>query len=500
MAGRISRRKFGQLLGAAAGAAALPGGAAAARGESSNEVQSSDAAMSGGGLRKFPEGFLWGSATASYQVEGAVHADGRGPSIWDTFSHTPGKIHGGDTGDVADDHYHRYKEDIGLMTELGLTMCRFSIAWPRIFPEGTGARNPKGFDFYDRMLDTLLEARIAPYCTLYHWDLPQALQDKGGWQNRDTAKAFAEYAAVVAEHLSDRVKHFMTVNELSTYVNLGYGSGVHAPGLKLDRKGLAQVAHYAVLGHGLAVQAIRAHAKPGVKIGFADNLTPVTPVIETEEHIEAAKKAIREENAMFGTVIREGKYTDAYLKGLGVDAPKFTEEEMKVIGSPLDFTGLNIYTAAFVRADASSELGYAMVQNPASYPHTYSNWLTVGPEALYWVPKLVSELWTAEQGAKELYITENGCSSADVLTPDGHVYDSDRIMYLRNYMTQLHRAVSEGVPVKGYFLWSLLDNYEWADGYSKRFGITYVDFATQKRTPKLSSGYYKEVIRRNGLA
>lgn len=500
MAGRISRRKFGRLLGVAAGAAALPGGVAAARGESSNELQSGEATASSGALRKFPEGFLWGSATASYQVEGAVHEDGRGPSIWDTFSHTPGKTHGGDTGDVADDHYHRYKEDIGLMTELGLTTYRFSIAWPRIFPTGTGARNPKGFDFYDRMLDTLLEAKIAPYCTLYHWDLPQALEDKGGWQNGDTAKAFADYAAVVAEHLSDRVKHFMTVNELSTYVNLGYESGVHAPGLKLNRKGVAQVAHYAVLGHGLAVQAIRAHAKPGTKVGFADNLTPVTPVIETEEHIEAAKKAIREENAMFGTVIREGKYTDAYLKKLGADAPKFTAEELKAIGSPLDFTGLNIYTAAFVRADSSSELGYAMVKAPASYPHMYSNWLTVGPEALYWVPKLVSELWTAEQGAKELYITENGCSSADVLTPEGRVYDSDRIMYLRNYMTQLHRAVSEGVPVKGYFLWSLLDNYEWADGYEKRFGITYVDFKTQKRTPKMSSAYYKEVIRRNGLA
>jgi beta-glucosidase len=498
MTNQISRRKFGQLLGTVAGAAALPGRLSLARAESgaTRDAQSEIASTP----RKFPEGFLWGSATASYQVEGAVHEDGRGPSIWDTFSHTPGKTHNGDTGDVADDHFHRYKEDIGLMTDLGLTTYRFSIAWPRIFPAGTGARNPKGFDFYDRMLDTLLEAKIAPYCTLYHWDLPQALEDKGGWQNRDTAKAFAEYAGVVAEHLSDRVKNFMTVNELSTFANLGYESGKHAPGLKLDRKGVAQVAHYAVLGHGLAVEAIRAHAKPGVKIGFADNLTPVTPLIETPEHIAAAKTAIREENAMFGTVIREGKYADAYLKKLGADAPTFTAEDMKTIGSPIDFTGLNIYTAAFVRADSSSELGYAMVKHPVSYPHMYSEWLTVGPEALYWVPKLVSELWTAEQGAKELYITENGCSSADVLTSDGHVYDSDRIMYLRNYMTQLHRAVSEGVPVKGYFLWSLLDNYEWADGYEKRFGITYVDFKTQKRTPKMSSVYYKEVIRRNGLA
>jgi beta-glucosidase len=498
MTKRLSRRKFGQLLGAAAGAAALPGGAAMAMAQSA--TASSAGETSDGAPKTFPQGFLWGSATASYQVEGAVHEDGRGPSIWDTFSHTPGKTHNGDTGDVADDHYHRYKEDIALMSDLGLTTYRFSIAWPRIFPTGTGARNPKGFDFYDRMLDTLLEAKIAPYCTLYHWDLPQALQDKGGWQNRDTAKAFAEYAGVVAEHLSDRVKNFMTVNELSTFVNLGYESGRHAPGLKLDRKGVAQVAHHAVLGHGLAVEAIRAHAKPGVKIGFADNLTAATPVIESAEHIAAAKTAIREENAMFGTVIREGKYTDAYLKKLGADAPTFTAEELKTIGSAIDFTGLNIYTGEFVRADESSPVGYARVKRPASSPHMYSEWLFMTPEALYWAPKLVSELWSAEQGAKELYITENGCSSADVLTPEGHVYDSDRIMYLRNYMTQLHRAVSEGVPVKGYFLWSLLDNYEWADGYEKRFGITYVDFETQKRTPKLSSAYYKEVIRRNGLA
>jgi len=487
MAGRISRRKFGQLLGAAAGAAALPGMPKATIAQAEPEITNAP--------RRFPEGFLWGSATASYQVEGAVHEDGRGPSIWDTFSHTPGKTHDGDTGDVADDHYHRYKEDIGLMSDLGLTTYRFSIAWSRIFPQGVGARNPKGFDFYDRMLDTLLEAKITPYCTLYHWDLPQALEDKGGWQSRDTAKAFADYAGVVAEHLSDRVKYFMTVNELRSYVNAGYESGIHAPGLKLDRKGVAQVAHYAVLGHGLAVEAIRAHAKPGTKVGFADNPQAATPVIETPEHIAAAERAMREENAMYGNVIFEGRYTDAYLKKLGPDAPHFTPEEMKAIGSPLDFLGLNVYTGDFVRADESSPVGYAMVKRPASSPHMYSDWLYVAPESLYWAPKITANIWKL----KEIYITENGCSSADVLTPDGHVYDSDRIMYLRNYMTQLHRAVSEGVPVKGYFLWSLLDNFEWADGYLKRFGITYVDFKTQKRTPKLSSSYYKEVIRRNGL-
>jgi beta-glucosidase len=487
MTKQISRRKFGHFLGLAAGASAFSAAPQMVRAQGESAL--------GNRQQRFPDGFLWGSATASYQVEGAVHQDGRGTSIWDTFSHTPGKTHDGDTGDVADDHYHRYKEDIGLMSDLGLKTYRFSIAWPRIFPDGTGARNPKGFDFYDRMLDALLEAKITPYCTLYHWDLPQTLQDKGGWQNRDTAKAFANYAGIVAEHLCDRVKYFMTVNELSTFVNLGYRDGTHAPGLKLGRKELAQVAHHAVLGHGLAVEAIRAHAKPGTKVGFADNPPGTTPVIETPAHIEAAERAMRDQNAMFGTVIHEGKYMDEYLQWLGADAPKFTDEEMKAIGSPLDFLGLNIYQPTYVRAD-SGPRGYAVVPPPASFPHMYSDWITVGPEALYWAPKIVAKIWNV----KEIYITENGCSSADVLTPDGHIYDSDRIMYLRNYMTQLQRAVSEGVPVKGYFLWSLLDNFEWADGYSKRFGITYVDFQTQKRTPKLSSDYYKEVIRRNGLA
>jgi beta-glucosidase len=445
-------------------------------------------------VRHFPQGFLWGSATASYQVEGAVKEEGRGPSIWDTFAHTPGKTHDGDTGDVADDHFHRYKEDIALMTALGVKVYRFSIAWSRVFPTGTGTPNPQGLDFYNRMLDTLLKAGIQPYCTLYHWDLPQPLQDKGGWENPDTAKAFADYAGYTAGKLSDRVQHFMTMNEIRTFVELGYGNGTHAPGLQVGQKRLAQLNHYAVLGHGLAVQSIRASAKAGTKIGLADNVNATTPVIETEEHIEAAGKAMREENAMFLTVIREGKYTDLYLKRLGADAPKFTPEEMKVIGSPLDFQGLNIYQPTYVRAD-SGESGYAVVQPPASYPHMYSPWLTIGPECLYWAPRLADKLWNL----KEIYITENGASSADVLKNNA-VMDTDRVMYLRNYLTQLNRATVEGVPVKGYFLWSLLDNYEWADGYEKRFGIHYVDFKTQKRLPKLSAFFYREVIRRNGLA
>ncbi len=477
MTTRISRRTLGGMLAGATAAVGFPGAA--------------EAAVSGLG-RTFPKGFVWGSATASYQVEGAATEGGRGPSIWDTFSHTAGRVHGGDTGDVADDYYHRYKDDIALMKDLGLKGCRFSISWSRIFPTGTGAPNSQGVDFYQRMVDALLAAGVEPYCTLYHWDLPQALEDKGGWRNKDTAKAFADYAGYTAGKLGSRVKHYMTINEMRTFVELGYGNGTHAPGLKLNAKDLAQLTHHVVLGHGLAVQSVRAATGPGTKVGLAENCEATTPVMETAEHIAAARTAMREENAQFLSVVMEGRYTERYLKRLGADAPRFTPEEMATIGAKLDFVGINVYQLQFVRADAS-EAGYAVVPAPASYPRMYSPWLQVGPEGLYWAPKLVADLWKV----KEIYITENGCSSSDVVAADGEVYDTDRVMFLRNYLTQLQRGIADGVPVKGYFLWSLLDNFEWADGYEKRFGITYVDFATQKRTPKLSAKFYKQVIAAN---
>ena len=486
----MNRRKFLQAGASLAAARTLLPSAFAHADSSlpltSDPAQSSPLAIPP--LRSFPPGFLWGSATASYQVEGAVNEDGRGPSIWDTFSHTPGKTHDGDTGDVSADYYHRYKEDIALMKALGLKGCRFSISWSRIFPTGTGTPNQKGLDFYKRMVDELRGAGIEPYCTLYHWDLPQALEDKGGWQNIDTCKAFADYCGYTTGQLNDRISNFMTMNELDSFIELGYGNGKFAPGLQVGQAKLAQARHYSVLGHGMAVQAIRAATKAGTKIGLAQDATATTPVIEDEANIRAARVAIREENAGYLTVIMDGKYTDA-------DAPKFTPEELKIISSPIDFLGLNIYRPQFVRA-ADNGLGYAVVPDPKSYPHMYSSWLDVGPEAMYWLPKLVFDTW----GVKEMYITENGCSSDDKVAADGHVYDSDRVMYLRNYLTQLQRATADGIPVKGYFLWSLLDNYEWADGYSKRFGITYVDFKTQKRTPKMSSDFYKEVIARNALA
>lgn len=488
MLNNFSRRTFARALAGSAAALTLSRVKLEAEGTSVSLQRNIETP------RSFPKGFLWGAATSAYQVEGAVSEAGRGLSIWDTFSHSPGKIRNGDNGDIADDFFHLYKEDIGRMRDLGLKTFRFSVSWPRVFPSGVGKPNPQGLDFYHRMVDALLEAGIQPFCTLYHWDLPQALQDKGGWENRDTAKAFADYAGYTAGKLSDKVKYFITVNELRTFVENGYALGIDAPGLKLDAKRLAQLSHYAVLGHGLAVRAIRAHGKPDTKVGIADNIVAATPVIESGEHIEAAHKAMREENAMFLTVVEEGRYTDQYLKRLGANAPRFTAEEMEIIGSPMDFTGINIYQPTFVRAD-DSEAGYVLVPPPDSYPHMLSPWLTIGPEALYWGPKLVSELWKV----KEIYITENGTSSTDHMAPDGAIYDSDRIMFLRNYLTQLARAVSDGVPIKGYFLWSLLDNFEWADGYERRFGMIYVDFATQKRTPKLSADFYKQVIHENAV-
>jgi beta-glucosidase len=491
MSKQISRRSFAKI----AGTAAIVSTTTTVIGAETTQPVKMESAPPAVGGREFPKGFLWGSATASYQVEGAVNEDGRGPSIWDTFSHTPGKVVNNATGDVADDHYHRYKEDVQLMKSLGVKSYRFSIAWPRVFPQGAGTPNPKGLDFYNRLVDELLANGIQPFATLYHWDLPQTLQDNGGgWESRDTSKAFADYAGYVAERLSDRVNHFFTINEFGAFVELGYRTGIHAPGVKLPPDRFNQTRHHAVLGHGLAVQAIRAKGKKGTKVGLAENMNICVPVIETTQHIEAARRAARELNAPYMTVIQEGKYTEAYLASAGANAPKFTPEDLKIISSPLDFVGINIYTPTYVRA-ASTPVGFAEVPHPASYPHMASFWLNIGPEALYWGPNHVAKIWNVN----EIYITENGCSSSDVPAADGTVYDTDRVMYLRNYLSQLQRATADGVPVKGYFLWSLMDNFEWADGYTNRFGLHYVDYASQKRTPKLSAGFYREVIAQNAV-
>jgi len=486
MFGKFSRRQFARL----AGFSAL--GMASATPQDSATQPASDRRAS----TSFPSGFIWGTATSAYQIEGAVKEDGRGQSIWDTFSHTLGKIRDHSNGDRADDHYHRYKEDVGLIKGLGVKAYRFSIAWPRVFPDGTGAPNPKGLDFYNRLLDELLANGIEPFATLYHWDLPQALQDRvGGWQSSETSKAFANYAGYVAERLSDRVKSFFTVNEVGRFVNFGYGWGIDAPGLKLPPATLNQVHHNVALGHGLAVQAIRAKARAGTKVGPAENIAACLPAIDTPENIRAAEIATRELNAGFLNVVLTGKYTDAFLKYAGKDAPKFTDDELKVISSPNDFVGLNIYAPQFYVVASEKAPGFKVLPFPASFPRMNSDWLRVGPETAYWVPRLSAKIWNIET----IYISENGASADDQIAADGNVYDLDRIMYLRNYLTQLQRATAEGVPVRGYFLWSLMDNFEWIYGFDKRFGLYRVDFDTLRRTPKLSAAFYRNIIARNAV-
>jgi beta-glucosidase len=505
---RTSRRGFlgatvgaAGALGATAHAAGTPAsvGSPATRGsEMTNHLEA----------RQFPEGFYWGVATPAYQIEGAWNEDGKGESIWDRYAHTPGTIANNDTGDVANDHYHRYQEDVALMQEIGATAYRFSIAWPRIFPDGTGQPNPKGLDFYNRLVDELLAAGIEPFATLYHWDLPQTLQDRyGGWQSKDTARAFADYAGYMAAQLGDRVKYFFTINEFASFVEGGYqglevdvggGETVHlgaAPGLKLSPADLKQVRHHAVLGHGLAVQAIRASGPAGTRVGFAENMRVAIPVIDAPEYVKAAEMATRDRNAGLITVMLEGRYTDTYLAEAGGGTPTFTDDELQTIASPLDFVGLNVYKPAWYVEPADEPPGYRDIPINASHPTMQSSWHVLDPEVMYWAPRHVQSLW----GATSIFITENGCAASDVVAEDGRVYDSDRVMYLRAFLGQLQRATAEGVPVDGYFLWSAQDNFEWSDGYGNRFGLIYVDFDTLERIPKLSAEWFREAARRNAV-
>jgi beta-glucosidase len=506
MSKSVSRRGFAKVV-ASGSVGALAAGqewsdwgiARAQPARSAGELQSTSSG------RQFPKGFFWGTATSAYQIEGAWNEDGKGPSIWDTYAHTPGKIKNGDTGDVANDHYHRYKEDVALMKNIGATAYRFSICWPRVFPEGTGTPNPKGLDFYNRLVDELKASGIEPFATLYHWDLPQTLEDRyKGWQSRDTAKAFGDYAGYMAEKLSDRVRHFFTINEFRSFTEAGYkgfevpapgGSRTVflAPGLKLPAGEFNQVRHHAVLAHGLAVQAIRAKGKPGTKVGPAENIETAVPLIEAPDHIKAAELVTRERNAPFLTVMLEGKYTDAYLKEAGKDAPKFTDEDLKIIGSPLDFVGINVYCPMVYVVASDQAPGWRAVPFARGHAKAAVNNFPIGPSSLYWAPRFVQSLW----GAKEIFITENGCAGDEVIASDGNIYDTDRIMFVRAHLTQLQRATADGVPVNGYFYWSTMDNLEWTAGFGNRFGLVYVDFKTQKRMPKLSAHWFREAAARN---
>jgi beta-glucosidase len=488
MLGEFSRRHFAKLAGFSAfGMARKPAKSAG------GEVM---AAQDQHAAANLPSGFVWGTATSAYQIEGAVNEDGRGRSIWDTFAHRPGNIADGSNADRAADHYRRYKEDVRLMKDIGVSAYRFSIAWPRVFPDGNGKPNLKGLDFYNRLVDELITNGIEPYATLYHWDLPQSLQDRfGGWQSAETSKAFADYAGYVAAHLGDRVKYIFTLNECARFVELGYGSGTDAPGLRLPPAKLNQVRHNAALGHGLAVQAIRGKGPAGVKVGPAENIAACLPAIDTPENIRAAEIATEELNAGFLNVILKGKYTERFLAHAGKDAPKYEANEMEVISSPIDFVGLNIYAPQHYVVATEPAPGYEVLPFPESFPHMSAEWIKIGPETAYWVPRLAAKVW----GLDMIYISENGTSAIDRLTADGKVYDLDRITYLRNYLAQLQRVTAEGAPVRGYFLWSLMDNFEWGSGFEERFGLYHVDFNTQVRTPKLSASFYRNVIARNAV-
>ena len=456
----------------------------------------------------FPAGFTWGAATAAYQIEGAVNADGRGPSVWDTFSHTPGKVRGGDTGDIACDSYNRYAEDADLLKSLGLSSYRFSISWPRIFPTGAGQLNQAGLDYYKRLLDALTERGIGGAATLFHWDLPQALQDQGGWASRDVALRFADYAAVVAEALGDRVQRWITLNEPLVVSHLGYRVGVHAPGLT-DMAAAAASTHHLLLGHGLATAAVRA-AVPGAEVGITLNLTPVLVAPNQNGSTGLLERARRVADATHNGVFLEpvlfGRYPQDAPAEILPPAELVRDGDMETISAPIDFLGVNYYRPQHLRAGDQANLrrrefeplpgteAGVVEYYPDGLELTNMEWL-IDPDGLY---ELLVRLSKDAPGLP-LYITENGRAAEDYLNPEGKVDDLERIKYLHQHLHACARAVRDGVNLAGYYVWSLLDNFEWAYGYQKRFGIIYVDFATGRRVPKASASFYASVASANAL-
>jgi beta-glucosidase len=454
---------------------------------------------------EFPKGFAWGAATAAYQIEGAARADGRGPSVWDTFSHTPGKVRGGDTGDIACDSYRRYREDAALMASLGLTAYRFSVSWPRIQPSGRGAVNQQGLDHYRALLDELAAHGIAAAVTLYHWDLPQALQEEGGWAARDTAQRFAEYAGIVAGALGDRVARWITLNEPQVVASHGYRTGEHAPGVR-DAAAAAAATHHLLLGHGLATQAVRA-AAPGAKVGITVDMHPVQVLGERGPDLVEQARAITDAsvNGLFTEPVLQGSYPAAARPDLVPPARLIAAGDMATIGQPLDFLGVNYYSCIYLRAGDPAELRRGEEPSrvgapgvveylPEELPRTPMGWL-VDPEGLYDVLMRLSK----DAPGLPLLVTENGCAAEDYVNPDGEVNDVERVSYLHRHLDAAARAIRDGANLAGYFVWSLLDNFEWAWGYQKRFGIVFVDFGTQRRIPKASARFYAGVIRANAV-
>ncbi len=444
-------------------------------------------------LPTFPRNFLWGTATAAAQIEGAAQLDGKGPSIWDTFSRRPGAVHNGDTPEIACDHYHRFDADFALMRRLGIRHYRLSLSWPRLFPNGRGPANPAGIAFYHRLFASLAKHGITPWVTLFHWDLPQALEDEGGWRNRAVVDAFRTYAETAVREYRGAVKNWITLNEILCFTRLGYGTGQKAPGARESEAIVNQTYHHALLCHGHAVRAVRAWGGARARVGIADNPTIPIPIDRDARTLAAARRAFIADNVRVLEPLFTGRYPRSYLRAAGRDAPLVARGDLPLISQPLDFIGLNIYTGHYVRAGrggAPERLPF-----PAHYPTTNCSWQHLVPEALYWGPRLFHEIY----GPLPIYITENGAGYDEELAATGEVHDLHRCTYLRLYLRELHTALAEGLPVKGYFLWSLLDNFEWEDGYERRFGIVHNDFKTQRRTPKLSARWYADLIRTRTL-
>ncbi|MEW1898366.1 GH1 family beta-glucosidase [Streptomyces albidoflavus] len=437
-------------------------------------------------LSGLPAGFTWGVATAAYQIEGAVAEDGRAPSIWDTFSHTPGKVAGGDTGDVACDHYHRWPEDLALMKRLGVDSYRLSIAWPRVHPQGDGPVNEAGLAFYDRLVDALLEAGITPNVTLYHWDLPQALQDRGGWPARETAEHFAAYASTVAERLGDRVSRWATLNEPLCSAWIGHLEGTMAPGLR-DIDAAVKASYHLLLGHGLAAQAVRA-ASPHAKIGIVNNLSTVYAATDSEADQAAARRMDGHTNRWWLDPVHGRGFPADMREVYGVDLPE-RPGDLDTIAQRLDWIGLNYYFPAVVADDPDAPHPHIRTVRREGVPRTGMDWeIAAGG-----LEELLLRL-TREYGAQSIYVTENGSAFPDTVAPDGSVHDPERTAYLQDHLAACARAARAGAPVDGYYAWSLLDNFEWAYGYDKRFGLVHVDYPTQRRTMKTSGHTYARLI------
>jgi beta-glucosidase len=455
------------------------------------------------GALGFPEGFTWGASTAAYQIEGAAGIDGKGPSVWDTFSHTPGKVHGGDTGDVACDSYHRYREDVALMASLGLNAYRFSISWPRVQPGGRGAANQRGLDYYRALLDELSEHDIAATATLYHWDLPQELQDEGGWAVRGTAERFAEYAALAAEALGDRVARWITLNEPQVVSTNGYRTGDHAPGLR-DADAAAAATHHLLLGHGLATQALRDLG--AAEVGITVDMHPVRVLGSGSDELERARLIIdAAANGIYLEPVLHGRYPVHAPEALLPPPSLVADGDLETIKAPLDFLGVNYYSPVFLRAGDPTDLRRneqharcrvpgVVEYLPEDLERTPMGWL-VDASGLHQLLVDVSK----QAPGLPLYVTENGRAAEDYVNPHGEVNDVERIRYLHTHLEAAARAIKDGANLAGYFVWSLMDNFEWGWGFQKRFGIVFVDFGTQRRIPKASAGFYSNVVRANAI-